>query len=136
MLKSDGDRKAKADACRELAVIGGKDAVPVLAGLLADEKMNHMARYALETIPDPSVDVALRAALGKLNGRPLVGVIGSIGVRHDVGALVALVGKLTDSDPDVVQAAARALGRLGTVEAGEALMRGIGSAEEGNFLAF
>jgi len=136
VLKSDADRKAKADACRELAVIGGKDAVPVLAGLLADEKLNHMARYALETIPDPSVDAALRAALGKLQGRPLVGVIGSIGVRHYVGALEALAGKLTDSDADVAQAAARALGRLGTVEAGEALMRGIGGTEEGNFLAF
>ena len=32
-----------------------------------------MARYALETIPDPSVDDALRDALGKLKGRPLHG---------------------------------------------------------------
>ena len=55
VLKSDAPRKAKADACRELARIGGPDAVPALAELLTDEKLAHMARYALETIPDPSV---------------------------------------------------------------------------------
>src|SRR5689334_14093880 len=82
VLKSDASRKEKVDACRQLAVIGTKEAVAALAALLANEQMNHMARYALETIPDPSVDEALRAALGQLQGRPLVGVIGSIGVRH------------------------------------------------------
>ena len=34
-------------------------AVPVLAGLLGDEKMAHYARYGLEPIPDASVDAAL-----------------------------------------------------------------------------
>ena len=46
-----------------------------------------MARYALEPIPDPSVDDALRDALGKLKGRLLVGVIGSLGVRRDAKAV-------------------------------------------------
>ena len=35
-----------------------------LAAMLADEKLCHMALYGLETIPDPSVDDALRDALG------------------------------------------------------------------------
>ena len=82
VLKSDAGEKAKADACRELARIGTKDSVPVLAAMLADEKMNHMARYGLETIPDPSVDAALRDALATCKGRPLIGVIGSLGVRQ------------------------------------------------------
>ena len=43
--------------------------------LLADDQLTDLARYALETIPDPSVDKALREALGKLDGRPLAGVI-------------------------------------------------------------
>ena len=46
-----------------------------------------MARYALETIPDPSVDDALRDALGKVQGRPRLGVIGSLGVRRDAKAV-------------------------------------------------
>ena len=64
--------------------------MPALAALLGDEKLAHMARYALEPIPDPAVDAALRDALGKLKGRPLVGVIGSIGVRRDAKAVERL----------------------------------------------
>ena len=71
VLKSDATHKEKSDACRELAVIGTKAAVPTLVAMLPDETMSHMARYALETIPDPSVDQAFRAALSQLKGRPL-----------------------------------------------------------------
>ena len=83
VLHSDASLEAKSAACRNLARVAGKEAVPALAGLLGDEKLSHMARYALETIPDPSVDDALRAALAKLQGRPRLGVIGSIGARRD-----------------------------------------------------
>ena len=75
----------------------------------------------LEPIPDPSVDDALRDALGKLKGRPLVGVIGSIGVRRDSKALDALGKLLKDSDGAVAHAAARAIGSLGTPAAAKAL---------------
>ncbi len=109
VLKSDAPRKDRADACRELARVATKESVPVLAALLADAEFNHMARYALEAIPDPSVDIALRDALGKLNGLQLVGVIGSLGVRHDAGADAALAKFLDNADPVVAQAAARAM---------------------------
>ena len=122
VLQSNADPIAKADACRELARIGTADAVPALAAMLADEKLNHMARYGLEPIPSPAVDAALRAALGKLKGRPLVGVIGSIGVRHDEKAAGALVALLKDADTDVVQTAARALGMIGTDDAVKGLL--------------
>ena len=113
VLKSDAPVIEKAEACRELAHIGTREAVPVLAGLLADEKLSHLARHALEPIPDASVDAALREALGKVNGRLLVGVIGSIGFRKDSQA-VGLLGKcLNDPDPAVAQASARALGSIG-----------------------
>ena len=65
VLQSSADRKAKADACRELAIVGGKAAVKPLASLLPDEQLSHMARYALETIPDSSVDKALREAASR-----------------------------------------------------------------------
>ena len=78
VLKSDAAQKEKADACRQLGVIGTKKAIEALAALLPDETLNHMARYGLETMPDPAVDDALRAALPSLKGRPLIGVIGSI----------------------------------------------------------
>ncbi len=113
LLRSEAAPKEKADACRELARIGTRQAVPVLAPLLADDTLSHMARYALEPIADPSVDRALRQALGQLKGSLLVGVIDSLGVRKDTKAIDALAQFLTDGDPVVVQAAARALGNIG-----------------------
>ena len=107
VLKSDAPLKDKADACRELSLVGTKESVAPLAALLGDEKLSHLARYGLEPIPDPAVDEALRDALRKLKGRPLVGVIGSIGVRRDAKAVEPLSGLLKDTDADVAQAAAR-----------------------------
>jgi HEAT repeat protein len=114
VLKSDAPLKNKADACRELARKGTREAVAPLAALLGDEKLSHMARYGLEPIPDPAVDDAFRDALDKLHGRPLVGVIGSIGVRRDTKAVERLLKFLKDNDGEVARAAARALGRFGT----------------------
>ena len=136
VLKSDAPHKEKADACRELARIGTKDAVAPLAALLGDEKLSHMARYGLETIPDPAVDGALRDALGKLKGKALVGVIGSIGVRRDAQAVEPLGKLLSDADADVAQAAARALGKIGTAPAAKALDGALASAPAANQLAF
>ncbi len=96
----------------------------------------HMARYALEPLHDPSVDEALRAALPRLKGRALVGVIGSIGVRRDAKAFDLLKARLTDSDADVVQAAARALGSLGSAAAARALEDSLAAAQPGNQPAF
>ena len=136
VLKSDATQKEKADACMRLAVFGGADAVAPLAALLPDEKLSHMARYALETIPDPSVDTALREALGKVQGRLLAGVIGSLGVRKDAQAVDSLSKLLSDADPVVAQAAARALGKIGTSAAIQAIMAALPQASAANQLAF
>lgn len=135
VLKSDASHKEKADACRLLAIIGTKNAVAPLAALLGDEKLSHMARYGLEPIPDPAVDEALRDALGKVKGRPLVGVIGSIGVRRDAKAVRALTKMLQNSDADVAQAAARALGSIGNSAAAKALQGALPNAPAANRLA-
>jgi HEAT repeat protein len=119
----DASHKEKADACRHLAIIGTKRCVAPLAALLGDEKLSHMARYGLEPIPDSAVYEAFRDALGKLKGRPLVGVIGSIGVRRDAKAVAALAKLQHNSDQDVAQAASRALGSIGTSDAAIALRR-------------
>jgi HEAT repeat protein len=128
VLQSDASQKEKVDACRGLAVVGTREAVPALAALLGDEKLAHMARYGLEPIPDPAVDDALREALGRLKGRPLVGVIGSLGVRRDAKAVPALVRLLEDADAEVAQAAARTLGRIATPDAVEALRQALAKA--------
>lgn len=117
----DASRQQKANACRQLAFIATKRAIPTLASLLADQELNHMARYVLETIPDPAVNDALLKALDKLAGKPLVGVIGSLGVRGETRAVRPLSERLTHKDPLVAQAAARALGQIGNASAAQAL---------------
>jgi HEAT repeat protein len=136
VLKSDAPLKEKVDACRQLSVIGTKRAVAPLAALLGDEKLSHMARYALEPIPDASVDDVLLDALGKLKGTPLVGVIGSVGVRRDARAVRPLAGFLSNSDAEVAQAAARALGSIGNRRATRVLQRALPGVSAGNRLAF
>ena len=135
VLKSDADTKAKMDACRELAVVGNKKALPVLLPLLADEKLNHMARYALETMPDSSVNAALRAELPKLRGRQLAGVIATLGARQDANSVGAVKKFLTDPDADVVKTAARSLSRIGTSEAAQAIQSAIPTTAAANQLA-
>lgn len=135
LLKSDASRKEKADACRELARIGTSDAVDSLASLLPNEELSHMARYGLETIPSSRVDKVLREAMGTLQGRPLVGVIGSLGARRDAKAGPALTKLLANSDTDVAQAAARALGSIGNSSAAEALERALTGGPSPNQLA-
>ena len=125
VLTSDAPLKEKVDACRRLSRIATKDAVPVLAALLDDEKLSHMARYALEPIPDAAVDDALRDALAKLKGRLLVGVIGSIGVRRDGKAVQPLSKMLDDSGADVAQTTARTLGKIGTPDAAKVLQKAL-----------
>jgi len=103
---------AKAKACQRLAVTGDRTAVPALAALLSDRQLSHYARFGLEPIPDPAVDEALRAALGKAKGELLVGVINSIGHRKDAKALHALARFLHDADSEVAKAADAALARM------------------------
>lgn len=135
VIRSDASRQEKAAACCELARIGSREAVNALAALLPNEELSHMARYALETIPDSSVDRAFRDALAKAHGRPLVGIIASIGVRRDTKAVSALARLLPEADREIAQAAARALGQIGTPTAARVLRKAWPSAASENRLA-
>jgi len=121
ILQSDAPPQEKAIPCKQLVLCGTKAAVPALAALLADEKLASWSRVALEAIPDPAVEDALRAAVPKLQGRLLVGVLNSIGVRRDAQAVALLVPKLQDPDAEVAAAAAVALGHIGGTPAANAL---------------
>jgi HEAT repeat protein len=118
VLSGDTPNAAKDYACRALTLIGGADSVPALAALLPDPELTGLARYALERIPDPAVDRALRAALGQTSGRVQAGIINSIGIRRDREAVPALAGLLQKDDHVVVEAALLALGKIATRESG------------------
>jgi HEAT repeat protein len=125
VLRSDAPKGEKAITCKRLAIFGTEKSVPVIALLLADEELASWARIALESIPGPAADAALRDALGKLEGRLLIGVINSIGVRRDVYAVDSLIKKLDDSNADVASAAAVALGHIGGDQATNALTQSL-----------
>src|SRR3989449_5948249 len=132
VLQSDAPPQAKAIPCKQLAIYGTKEAVPALAALLPDPNLASWARIALEAIPDAAADGALRDAVGKLQGKLLVGVINSIGVRRDAKAVNSLAARMKDADMEVASAAAVALGHIGGDKAAQALQSLLATAPAGN----
>jgi len=63
-------------------------------------------------------------------------VIGSLGVRRDAQAVAAMSNFLAGPDAEVAQAAARALGMIGTPEAARALEAALAGAPAANQIAF
>src|SRR6187549_3837745 len=93
-LQSEAPRAAKDAVCRALRTIGTAASVPALAALLADEKLSHMARYALQCIPGPEAGKALVEALPKVSGKLKIGVVSSLGARGDSAAVASLQSAL------------------------------------------
>ncbi|MCU0719669.1 MAG: HEAT repeat domain-containing protein [Pirellula sp.] len=117
VLSTDSPLADKAIACKRLALYGSEECVAKVAPLLADEKLSSWARIALEAIPGPKADEALREAATKLEGRVLIGVVNSLGVRRDVASTEVLAKLMTNPNDDVASAAAVSLGHIGTEEA-------------------
>ncbi|MDP6634128.1 MAG: HEAT repeat domain-containing protein [Phycisphaerae bacterium] len=128
VLTSTAPPQEKALTCKKLAIFGSKASVPALAPLLADKDLASWARIALEAIPGPEADEALRKSCGSLRGNLLIGAINSIAVRRDAKASDLLIEKLKDTDAEVASAAAEALGRIGGDKAVDALERFLPSA--------
>ncbi len=121
VLRSDAPPQDKAIACKKLAIDGSGESVADLAKLLSDPQLASWSRIALEAIPGTAPDEALRKASESLEGRLLVGVLNSIGVRRDANAVEALTKRLSDKDEEVASAAAVALGRIGSAAAAKSL---------------
>lgn len=104
VLQSDAKIPAKEYVCRQLALIGTRRSVPVLAKMLYDADLSDCARFALESISDPSVDKALRAALDKVDGDRRVGIVNTLGERCDRKAIPVL-SKMRSSPDKALSAA-------------------------------
>ena len=148
ILKSDATYECKEFICRQLWVIGTDESVPALKKLLMDEKTSDIARYALRENSSPEAGRALRDAMKKAEGKVLIGIINSVGERHDaesVDALIKIVFETEQETPDeeveekdsekeeitdedIAIAAVAALGKIGGMEAGKALAK---AKEEG-----
>jgi hypothetical protein len=116
-------RSAQDYVCRKLRVVGTAQSVEALAALLRAEETSHIARYALERIPDAKAVEALRDALPKVSRKLKPGMIGSLGVRRDTKSIGAISKLLGDSDAQVARAAAHALALIGTPAAAKELSR-------------
>jgi HEAT repeat protein len=116
-------RSAQDYVCRKLRVVGTAQSVKTLAVLLPAEETSHIARYALERIPDEKAVEALRGALPKVSSKLKPGLIGSLGKRRDTKSVKAIAKFLGDSDPQVAQAAAQALALIGTPAAAKELSK-------------
>jgi HEAT repeat protein len=121
MLLTNAPRPAKDFTCRMLSEIGTADCVPALAGLLSDQDLSHMARYALERIGGPESVKAIRDALPKVNGALKAGMIESLGARRDGASVDVLAVMAGGSDKTLAFAAINALGKIGTPEAAKSL---------------
>ena len=130
MLAPEAEWGAKDVACRRLRQIGTAKAVPALAALLPDEKVAHLARYALEEMPANEAGAALRDALGKAAGPAKMGIIISLGARRDTAAAAAIAPGLHDEDLGILNAAAGALGRIGSAVAVAALKEAAASPSD------
>lgn len=128
---NDPSFETKARACRQLALTGDAAAVPVLAGLLADEKLGDYARNALETLPCPEAGAALRNALPRLKGRQMAGVVDSLGMRRDPAAVADLAAMANDPAAALEAGVPGALAKIGTDEAVAALKRILASPHAG-----
>ncbi len=113
-------------ACRALGLIGGTDAVPALAGLVAKVETTDAARYALERIPGTEAGQALIAALDKTRGDVKRGLVFSLGARRTAAAVPALSRLAGGKDAVLAADAIKALGRIGGTEAVKALTAALG----------
>jgi hypothetical protein len=116
-------RSAQDYVCRKLRVIGTAQSVKALAALLPAEKTSHIARYALERIPDGKAAKAMRDALPKVSTKLKPGIIGSLGARRDKRSIKAITKLLGNSDIMVARAASNSLGLIGTPDAAKELSK-------------
>lgn len=128
VLRSNAPAAELAITCKKLAIHGSSAAVPDLAPMLQSPQLASWARIALEAIPGPVADEALRNAAYSLEGKLLIGTINSIGVRRDAGAVDLLTARLKDKDDEVASAAAVALGRIGNAPATKTLRQSLTGA--------
>jgi type 1 glutamine amidotransferase/HEAT repeat protein len=108
--------ESKDFACRQLALIGSGNSVPSLALLLKDERLSHMARYALDHIEGEAGSKALREAMMATEGDIRIGIITSLGRRRDGVAVEPMMKVVETADMPTLVAILDTLAMIGTVE--------------------
>ncbi len=121
LLESDIAADCKQFICRQLWFIGTDESVPAIAKLLTDEQTVDMACYAIGQNPSAAAGKALRDALEKSGPKVRIRIINLLGDRRDAES-IAILSKLSlGGERDLAEAAVAALGKIGGVDARQAL---------------
>lgn len=104
-------KPVKAFLARELQVAGGREAVPALGKLLADDELCDDAAHALLAIRDGAVEEFRRGLPGAEGRRRLV-ILQALGALADAASAEAFRKAAGDADRDVRLAALRGLARI------------------------
>ncbi|MGA2253798.1 MAG: HEAT repeat domain-containing protein [Thermoguttaceae bacterium] len=116
---------------RQLERLGDSRCVDPVAAALddGDPAVREAARRALADIPASEAGGKLRAKLVSTSDSQLkIGLLGALGYRAEAASVTALARELGNSDPAIVVAAAKALGKIATPEAAQALSAARGKA--------
>jgi HEAT repeat protein len=107
---------------RELQVVGAKEAVTALGGLLLDEELCGYAATALAAIREGASE-QLRRALPKATGACRLAILQNVGVLRDGESSSALKKALSDGDREARLAAAWALAQIAQPSSVDLLLR-------------
>jgi HEAT repeat protein len=122
LLDSPATRDAKEFVCRQLFIIGTARSVPALESLLTDDNLAHIARYTLGRIEGPEAAAALRRGLNRTSGNLQIGILSTLGDPRHRDALPDVLKLLDSQDIAVREAAIGAAGKIGGLEAVQALV--------------
>lgn len=116
--------------CTQLYRIGTEAEVAAVAPMLLDPATTDTARLFLERIHGDASLAALRVALDKLEGRPLIGVVNSLSLIGDEASLEKIIALTQSQDAMVALAAWRAVGNFGSDAAADFLIDSLKKADE------
>ena len=116
--------------CAQLFWIGTEAEVAAVAPLLLDPATTDTARLFLERVKSEAAIAALRQALDKLEGRPLIGVVNSLSLIRDAASVDKIIALTKSQDAAVALAAWRALGNFGNEAAADFLIDGLKKADK------
>ena len=123
-LGSDITSVAKIWLLRQLDFLGGEECVEAVAAAMNDEDLlvQQAARRTLTSNASPIAGAMLAVQLEKeTDDNFKIGLLNGLGFRGDAVGVDAAIKSLNDRNKKVVAAAADALGKIGTLDAAEAL---------------
>ncbi len=122
-LGADTPVPARVFLLEQLEFLGrGECLFPVAVALDdPDENVRDAAARCLANNPAPAATKRLLVKLPATRGKDRAGLINALGYRADPEAVVALTQELSGTEPAAVAAAAKALGKVGSFAAAQAL---------------